>query len=90
MRIVTLNVYNNSGESKKKFSSSVSRSVMSDSETPWTVAHRAPLSTGFSRQEYWSGLPFPSGHLPDPGIESRSLALHVDSLLSAPQRKYIM
>ena len=35
-------------------------SVVSDSETPWTVAHRAPLSTEFSRQEYWSGLPFPS------------------------------
>ena len=40
--------------------------------TPWTVAHQAPLSMGFSRQEYWSGLPFPSpGDLPDPGIEPR-------------------
>ena len=38
----------------------VSRSVMSDSATPWTVAHQAPLSKGFSRQEYWSGLLFPS------------------------------
>ena len=38
--------------------------------TPWTVAHQAPLSMGFSRQEYWSGLPFPPpGDLPDPGIE---------------------
>ena len=38
--------------------------------TPWTVAHQAPLSLGFSRQEYWSGLPFPPpGDLPDPGIE---------------------
>ena len=38
--------------------------------TPWTVAHQAPPSMGFSRQEYWSGLPFPSpGDLPDPGIE---------------------
>ena len=38
--------------------------------TPWTVAHQAPLSMGFSRQEYWSGLPFPSpGDLPDPGIK---------------------
>ena len=37
---------------------------------PWTVAHKAPLSMGFSRQEYWSGLPFPSpGDLPNPGIE---------------------
>ena len=43
--------------------------------TPWTVAHQAPLSTGFSRQEYWSGLPFPSpGDLPDPGIQPTSLA----------------
>ena len=48
--------------------------------TPWTVAHQAPLSTGFSRQEYWSGLPFPSpGDLPDLGIEPMSLALQADS-----------
>ena len=41
--------------------------------TPWTVANQAPPSTGFSRQEYWSGLPFPSpGDLPDPGIEPGS------------------
>ena len=41
--------------------------------TPWTAAHQAPLSVGFPRQEYWSGLPFPSpGDLPDPGIEPRS------------------
>ena len=44
--------------------------------TPWAVAGQAPLSMGFSRQEYWSGLPFPSpGDLPDPGIEPRSPAL---------------
>ena len=44
--------------------------------TPWTVAHQAPLSMGFSRQEYWSGLPFPSpGDLPDPGIKPRSSTL---------------
>ena len=44
--------------------------------TPWTLAYQAPLSMGFSRQEYWSGFPFPSpGDLPDPGIEPRSLAL---------------
>ena len=43
--------------------------------TPWTVAHQAPLSLGFSRQEYWSGLPFPpQGDLPDPGIELTSPA----------------
>ena len=44
--------------------------------TPWTVAYQAPPSMGFSRQEYWSGLPFPSpGDLPNPGIEPWSLAL---------------
>ena len=49
--------------------------------TPWTVAFRALLSVGFSRQEYWSGLPFPSpGNLPDPGIEPGSPALQADSL----------
>ena len=43
---------------------------------PLTVAHQAPPSIGFSRQEYWSGLPFPlPGDLPDPGIEPGSLAL---------------
>ena len=54
-----------------------SHSVVSDSfATPWTAAHQAPLSMGFSRQEQWSGLPFPSpGDLPDPGIKTSSLAL---------------
>ena len=47
--------------------------------TLWTVALQAPLSMGFSRQEYWSGLPFPSpGDLPDPGIKPRSPALQAD------------
>ena len=42
--------------------------------TPWTVAHQAPLSMGFSRQEYWSGLPcLPTGDLPNPGFEPASL-----------------
>ena len=51
--------------------------------TPWTWAHQAPLSMDFSRQGYWSGLPFPSsGNLPDPGIKPRSSALQVDSLPS--------
>ena len=51
--------------------------------TPWTVAYQAPLSMGFSRQEYWSGLPFPSpGDLPNPGIEPRSPALQADALPS--------
>ena len=61
-------------------------SVVSDSfTTPWTVAHQAPLSTGFPRQEYWSELPFPTpGDFPDLGIEptsSVSPALQEDSLL---------
>jgi len=52
---------------------------------PWTVAHWAPLSMEFSRQEYWSGLPFPSpGDLPNPEIEAVSPALQADSLLSEP------
>ena len=56
--------------------------------TPYTVAHQAPLSMGFSRQEYWSGLPFPSpGDLPYPGTETRSPALQADSLLAEPQGK---
>ena len=56
--------------------------------TPWTVACQAPLSMGFSRQEYQSGLPFPSpGDLPDPGIKLRSLALQADSLPSEPPGK---
>ena len=55
---------------------------MSNSYDPWTVACQAPLSMGFSRREYWSGLSFPSpgGH-PNPGIEPRSPALQADSLL---------
>ena len=56
--------------------------------TLWTVAHQAPLSMGFSRQEYWSGLPFPSpGDLPDPGIKPRSPALQADALTSEPPGK---
>ena len=56
--------------------------------TPWTVAHLALLSMGFSRQEYWSGLPFPSpGNLPDPGIEPRSPTLRADALTSEPPGK---
>ena len=53
--------------------------------TRWTEAHQAPLSLGFSRQEYWSGLPFHSpGELPDPGIEPRSPTLQADALTSEP------
>ena len=54
----------------------------------WTVAHRVPLSKGPSRQEYWSGLPFPSpGDLLNPRIELASLALQVDSLPAEPLGK---
>ena len=56
---------------------------MSDSVPLRTVAHQAPLSMGFSRQEYWSGLPFPfPGDLPDPGMEHGSPALQADCSLS--------
>ena len=57
--------------------------------TPWTVAHQAPLSMAFSRQEYWSGFPFPSpGDLPNPGIEPRSPALQADTLTPEPPGKH--
>ena len=56
--------------------------------TPWTVAFQPPLSMGFSRQEYWSGLPFPSPRdLPDPGIEPGSPALQAVSLPNELRRK---
>ena len=56
--------------------------------TPWTVAYEAPPSLGFSRQEYWSGLPFPSPRdLPNPGIKPGSPALRADTLLSEPPGK---
>ena len=55
--------------------------------TPWTVAHQAPPSMGFSRQEYWSGLPFPfPGDLSNPGIEPGSPTLWADTSLSEPLR----
>ena len=56
--------------------------------TPWTVAHQAPPSVGFFRQEYWSGLPFPSpGDLPDPGIKPKSPAVAGGSFTTEPLRK---
>ena len=59
---------------------------MSDSVTPQTVAYQAPPSMGFSRQEYWSGLPFPSiADLPNPGIKPGSPALQTDALRSDHQ-----
>ena len=54
----------------------------------WTIACQTPLSIGFPRQEYWSGLPFPSpGDLPDAGIEPGSLSLQADALTSEPPGK---
>ena len=59
--------------------------------TPWTTAHQAPLSMKFSRQEYWSWLPFPSpGDCPDAGTEPGSPALQADSLPSEPPGKPII
>ena len=56
--------------------------------SPWTVAYQASLSMGFSRQEYWSGLPFPSpGDLPDTGIEPGSPALEAGALTSESPAK---
>ena len=56
---------------------------MSDSEAPWSVAHKSPPCKEFSKQEYWSGLPFPSpGDLPDPGTEPGSPALRQSLVLS--------
>ena len=56
--------------------------------TPWTVAYQAPPSMGFSRQEYWSGVPLPSpGDLPNPGIEPGSPAFQADALTSEPPGK---
>ena len=65
-----------------------SRQVMSDSyATLWIIAHQPPLSMGFPRQEYWSGLSLPSpGDLPNPGIEPESPELQIDSLPLAPPR----
>ena len=61
---------------------------VSDSVTPWTVDRQAPLSMGFFRQEYWSGLPCPPpGDLPNPGIKPGSSAMQVGSLPAEPQGK---
>ena len=63
-------------------------SVVSDSGDPWTIAPQSPLSMGFSRQEYWSGLPFPSpGDHPNPGIKPGSSTLKANSLPSEPPGK---
>ena len=69
-------------------SESISHSVVSASVIPWIVDCQVPLSMEFSRQEYWSRLPFPApGYLPDPGMEPRSPALQADSLPTELQGK---
>ena len=56
-----------------------------------SLAHQTPPSLGFSRQEYWSGLPFPSpGDLPDPGIEPRSPTLQAEALISQPPGMWLV
>ena len=81
-----INVKTNDIQGSKSFHSDfnyvyVIHSDVSNSATSWTVAFQAPLFLEFSRQEYWSGLPFPSpGDHPDPGIEPTSPALQADSL----------
>ena len=79
--VETINMYTHK-------SGSVSRSFVFNSVTPWTAARQSSLSLEFSRQEYWSGLPFPSpGDLPYSGIKPGSPALQADSLPSEPPRK---
>ena len=69
----------------------VSYSVVSNSATPWSVACQAPLPMEFSRQEHWSGLPFPTpGDLPNPGIKPGYPALQADSLRSELPGKRIL
>jgi len=64
---------------------------VSNSATPWTAAHQAPLSMGFSRQEYRSGVPFPSpGNLVDPGIETISPALAGRFFTAEPPEKPLL
>ena len=91
MRLTHTDVHNSSSHLWSIFSVYVSRSVMSDSAIPWTVANQAPLSMEISRQEYWSELPCPPpGDPPDPGIKPWSPALQADSLLSEPSGKPLL
>ena len=82
------------GEKRKdtlKYAVKWSHSVVSDSATLWTVACQTPLTIGFSRQECWSGLPFPSpGDLSDPGIKPESPSLQADSLPSESPGKFVL
>ena len=75
--------------SKPQYACMLRRSVMSDSAKPWTAAHQAPLSMGSSRQEYWSGLPYPSPRdLPNPGIEPGSPILQKQCQFPLVSRRY--
>ena len=78
-------VYHN-WKQKVKSESEVAQSCPTLCDPVNCMAYQAPPSMGFSRREYWSGLPFPSpGDLPNPGIEPRSPALQADALTSEPQ-----
>ena len=83
------NNYNIGSSQLKRLRHGESESEVTQScVTLWTVPHQAPPSMGFSRKEYWSGLPFPSaGDLPDPGFEPGSPTLQVDTLPSEPPGK---
>ena len=77
--------HESSGFNKHQFSSVQSLSRVRLFEKLWTVARQAPLSMGFSRQQYWSGLPFPTpGDLPNPGIEPASPALAGKFFITEP------
>ena len=74
---------------ERKSESEVAQSSDSLQLTTWTIAHQAPPSMEFSRQEYWSGVPFPSpGDLSDPGIEPVSPILQADAVFSEPLEKH--
>ena len=76
------------GQDHTDYSCGLSYMAGGDFVAPWTIAYQASLSMGFSRQEYWSGLPFPSpGDLPDLGMEPGSPALQAESLLTEPTGK---
>ena len=86
MKNLALSLDSRERERERSRSKSISRVRLF--VTPWTVAYQAPLSMRFSRQEYWSGLPFPSpGDLPNPGIKPGSPALESDALTSEPPGK---
>ena len=92
LKYITSILHSQNWNSSLSYSVCVSCSVVSQLfATPWTLAHQSALYTEFSRQEYWSGLPFPSpGDLPDPGIKPGFSALQAYSLQSEPPGKPIL